>query len=231
MRAWCLGVTLGTIVIFATTGCGRPVAAGPQRQNGAWVTEVPLGEGDTGKPSLEALKRQEEALSRPRSSELSPLHFGAGKPEEVQLARKKPSWAGYQSGVPDPPPIESEHQMDVALRYKEGSVSIKCAKPVTLKTPITTVRHMGRFAFELWIGRELVDRVRFDFPLMGGPPLKPSPLHGKPPNFEDNADFERQIRLPSADRAVRAVVVDRANGRVWEFPWPYTDCDATSSDR
>ena len=42
---------------------------------------------------------------------------------------------------------------------------------------------MGRFALELWIGRELIDRVRFDFPLIAAeetPGVTRRPLHDAP---------------------------------------------------
>jgi hypothetical protein len=81
---------------------------------------------------------------------------------------------------------------------------------------------MGRFAFELWIGRELIDRVRFDFPMTSADPApseRKRPLD-EPPTFSAGADVDRTILVPATPRATRAVLVDRGTQKTTELPWP-----------
>jgi hypothetical protein len=87
--------------------------------------------------------------------------------------------------------------------------------------PVVTARPMGRFAIELWIGRELIDRVRFDFPLLGAeePPGDRQSIHAEP-RFEPGLEAERTILVPNSERATRAQLVDRATGKIQALPWP-----------
>jgi hypothetical protein len=88
--------------------------------------------------------------------------------------------------------------------------------------PLTTVRRMGRFALELWIGHELIDRARFDFPLIAGeetPGRTRRPLHDAP-SLGSNAIARVSVLIPDSPRATRLVLVDRATGKAQELPWP-----------
>jgi hypothetical protein len=94
-------------------------------------------------------------------------------------------------------------------------------KRVDLPKPVVTARRMGRYALELWIGQELVERVRFDLPLLeaGGPDQGPK-HHFPSPSLEKGAHVRTRILVPRAPRARRAVLVDRAEDRVLPLPWP-----------
>jgi hypothetical protein len=67
---------------------------------------------------------------------------------------------------PDPAPLITRHQWVVDLGYRAGSIVFGGARRVELPKPTGTPRAMGRFALELYVGKELIDRVRFDFPLL-----------------------------------------------------------------
>ena len=85
-----------------------------------------------------------------------------------------------------------------------------------------TARRFGRFAFELWLGRELVDRVRFDFPLLATEtpaPASPRPIHDTP-RFAPGARVSVMLRVPASERATRASILDRATGEVIDVTWP-----------
>jgi hypothetical protein len=82
---------------------------------------------------------------------------------------------------------------------------------------------MGRFAVELYIGKELIDRVRFDFPLLGADELAGGERKwDSPPSFERKLSTTAAVMIPHSERATRVVLVDRASGRVWPLPWPFT---------
>jgi len=94
---------------------------------------------------------------------------------------------------------------------------------VCLPRPQPTARRIGRFAFELWVGRELVDRVRFDFPLLATEPppapTSPRPIHDTP-RFAPGARVSVVLRVPVSERATRARILDRATGEVIDVTWP-----------
>jgi len=135
--------------------------------------------------------------------------------------------AGIDAGLPpggyapDPPPLLTRHQWVVDLGYRAGTVMFGGARRITLAKPTATRRAMGRFALELFVGKELVDRVRFDFPLLGADELAGAPRRwDSPPSFERNLSTRAAVMVPHSDRATRAVLVDRATGQVWPLPWP-----------
>ena len=124
--------------------------------------------------------------------------------------------------APDPEPLSLRDQWQYALVYEGGNVSVEHVEPRTAPKPIATVRHMGRFALELWIGHELIDRVRFDFPLIAAeeaPTATRRPLHD-PPSLGPHAIARVSVLVPASPRATRLLLVDRATGRAQEFPWP-----------
>jgi hypothetical protein len=124
---------------------------------------------------------------------------------------------------PDPSPLSTAHQFDLTVRYSKGTMSFVAARAVELPRPVLTPRRMGRFAVELWIGSELVDRVRFDFPLLGADlPEKPGPkpIRGGPARFAPGADTSCHVQVPASDRATSARLVDRLSGESVNIPWP-----------
>jgi len=130
-----------------------------------------------------------------------------------------PPPSGY---LPDPLPLVTRHQWIVDLGYRGGVVVFGGARRVELAKPAGTPRAMGRFALELFIGKELIDRVRFDFPLLGADEFADTPRRwDSPPSFERHLTTRAAVILPHSERATRAVLVDRATGNVWALPWPF----------
>jgi hypothetical protein len=81
---------------------------------------------------------------------------------------------------------------------------------------------MGRFAIELYVGKQLLDRVRFDFPLLGADDFAGgSRRWDSPPSFERNLSTQAAVMIPHSERATRAILVDRATGQAWMLPWPF----------
>ncbi len=159
------------------------------------------------------------------------------------LARAEPTDAGVESSVvlpessqdagpppggflPDPSALVTRHQWVVDLGYRSGSVLFGGVRRVELAKPTATQRQMGRFAIELYIGKELIDRVRFDFPLLGADELAGGPRRwDAPPSFERRLSTRAAVMIPHSERATRAVLVDRATGRLWFLPWPFARGD------
>ena len=138
-----------------------------------------------------------------------------------------PRATGY---APDPPAIRSAAQWQLTFQYRHGKVTLLDARRVQLKTPISTPRRMGRFAAELLRGPTIVERVRFDFPLIGADELAGQQRpRNAPPSFEGKATVVYRIMLPDTPRASRARLVDRATGESIVIPWPPGNAPSTAA--
>lgn len=123
---------------------------------------------------------------------------------------------------PDPPPLVTRAQWLYRFVYKRGDIIVASVEKKEFERAVTTERRVGRFAVELWVGRELIERVRFDFPLLAADPApegRKQSLRGTPA-FGPGAETSREVAVPVSDRATRAVLVDRLNGHTIPLPWP-----------
>jgi len=158
-----------------------------------------------------------------------PAHFAEGSDQQrdggapLASSAAAPESKPNASDAPDPdPPLRSASQWEYSLHYAKGDVSVTAVRHVDLDRPVSSPRHVGRFAFELWIGKELVERVRFDFPLLAAdlpPEGKKHPLKD-PPRFSPGADTVARVTIPASDRATSAVLVDRLTGKRTPLLWP-----------
>jgi hypothetical protein len=73
---------------------------------------------------------------------------------------------------------------------------------------------MGRFALELFEGPTLLERARFDFPLLGAEELDASL------SFTPKLRTRIGVVFPATHRGTRLDLVDRKSGRRWALPWP-----------
>jgi hypothetical protein len=158
-----------------------------------------------------------------------PHHIAEGKGEGEDLPpdagpppEAMPPPPPLTGSAPDPEPLALREQWQYALLYEGGNVTVEHVVPRVSAKPVATVRHMGRFALELWIGHELIDRARFDFPLIAAeetPGATRRPLH-EAPSLGPHAIARVSVLLPASPRATRLVLVDRATGKSQELPWP-----------
>jgi hypothetical protein len=114
-------------------------------------------------------------------------------------------------GAPDPPAVASKTQWVFDVAVKRGALSIERVTRVEAKSPASTARAMGRFAIELYVGRELVDRVRFNVPLMGDARPEGRRFPMKPVVFEQ-VTTKLKVQMADAPRATWGTLLDRAAG-------------------
>ena len=142
---------------------------------------------------------------------------GSGSAPAFGSASARPH-VGY---APDPPPIRSASQWLLTFEYQRGKVKLLEARRVQLRQPVTTARRIGRYAVELLSGPTVVERVRFEFPLIGADELAGQHRpYNAPPHFESKATVTHRVLLPDTPRASRARLVDRATGESFMIPWP-----------
>jgi hypothetical protein len=130
------------------------------------------------------------------------------------------------ANLPDPSPMRTDRWVALTVRFDRSHIDIASSSQHRTRRLETTKRRMGRFAAELWIGCELIDRVRFDFPLLAGPSASDS---SSTPNFEAAGRFEATVVLPDSERATRLELVDRATRTRMPFDWPLRAATRTES--
>ena len=123
---------------------------------------------------------------------------------------------------PDPPPMTSRMQWVFDLRWSHGAPYLLAVRPLDLGTPQATPRAMGRFAIELFEGPTLIERVRFDFPLLGVPEDNDGGFMA-PPSIARNLTTRIGVMFPAVNRGTRLELWDRATGARWPLPWPVGD--------
>jgi len=141
-------------------------------------------------------------------------------------AAVRPPDAGSISRIPpDPPPLVSRKQWVFDLRWSKGDPYLLGVRPLDMGTPQETPRAMGRFAIELFEGPTLIERVRFDFPMLG-PPEPLDAGYMAPPSLQKNLTTRIGVLFPAVNRGTRLELWDRATDRRWPLPWP-PDVDAS----
>lgn len=128
---------------------------------------------------------------------------------------------------PDPPPLSERKQWIFDLRWERGDVYLVQVQKTDMGGPHPTPRVMGRFALELFEGPTLIERVRFNFPMLGASEAADAGWK-TPPRFEPNLKTRIGVFFPDTRRGTRLELWDRATDRRWPLPWPpregiYTD--------
>ena len=133
------------------------------------------------------------------------------------VALADPGKAGF---APDPPAHASKKQWTLQIAAREGKVSAERATASTLAQPAESPRILGRFAVELYVGPELLDRVRFNVPLMGDGPVEHSKKRAYHNPDTDKVTTTLKVRLADSPRAAYLVLVDRFTDERQRFEWP-----------
>lgn len=196
-------LTRTCLVVFVLAACAGGHYATVDPGHPAYVLphHIAEGKGEGSDAPLDADGGAREPLPPPAAPEAPPPLSGS---------------------APDPQPLSMAEQWQFQLLFENGAPRIEHVEKQTLAKPVPTPRRMGRFALELWIGRELIDRVRFDFPLIAAeeaPGNKRRPLHDAP-SLAPNAVARIRVSLPASPRATRLLLVDRATEKTQELPWP-----------
>jgi hypothetical protein len=156
--------------------------------------------------------------SRPVKRAVLAVFVGALAAGAISLvALAEPSKAGFS---PDPPARASKKQWTLEIAARSGKVSAERATSSLLKQPAETPRVLGRFALELYVGPELLDRVRFNVPLMGSGPVEHSTKRAYHNPDTDQVTTSLKVRLADSPRAAYLVLVDRVTEERQRFEWP-----------
>lgn len=203
-RAW-----LAPLPLLVACGAGAPTSPAAPSEPFAPGFSVPVAIAE-GRPQPGTEPLPPPGGTESTSPPISPAPTAAAAPRVPDL--------------PDPEPLRLARQWEYVIAYDRGEITVASVRPLLFQRPVVTPRRIGRYAIELWIGRELIDRLRFDFPALaaeepmttggGGRPLQ------EPSSLAPGARVRRVLLVPASPRATRAVLVDRATGATQELPWP-----------
>jgi len=189
-------------------------------------------------PSVQIPTRLEPAKPAAKSPPPVPATPGAARSSEAtggahtRLVRDPATTSGDAAAStpgppphgypPDPPPLTERAWWVYPVTYDRGTLRVEPPQLECLARPATSARRMGRFAFELWLGAELIERIRFDFPLLAAE-VPRTAEHGplrQEPSFAPGARVSVSVRVPASARALRAHILDRATGQTSAVDWP-----------
>jgi len=193
------------------------------------VALVPLGAAacssarystEPGAPTLVLPANFAEGKGEPGAHSGTPLPSSPPPPASASAAPVAPAFT--PSTAPDPTPLRQAEQVEYELELSEGKVHVVSVKAVTLPAPVVTPRRLGRYAIELGIGPELIERVRFDFPGTAAdePQIGSKKRLYAPLRLSERAIARVKLQLPQSPRVRRALLVDRALNTATELEWP-----------
>jgi len=150
-----------------------------------------------------------------------PVPSGDPAPAPAPGGSAAPAPRAFTSDPPDPQPLRLADQYEYTLHYEDEKIRLGAVRRVRFAKPVVTARRIGRYAVELWIGHELVDRVRFDFPLLAASEPTPEKRHKlyETPQLT-GGPYTVTVLVPAAPRARSARLVDRATRKQAELTWP-----------
>jgi hypothetical protein len=120
---------------------------------------------------------------------------------------------------PDPPALSERYQWVFDLRWQRGDVYLLQIHKTDMGSTHPTPRVMGRFALELYEGPTLIERARFDFPMLGTVEERDGGWRA-PPSLQAGLTTRIGVFFPATSRGTRLELWDRSTDRRWPLPWP-----------
>ena len=143
----------------------------------------------------------------------------AGAPHDAGADVGRDTGPAISRTPPDPPAMSERKQWVFDLRWDRGDIYLLEVHQTDMGGPHMTPRAMGRFALELFEGPTLIERVRFDFPMLGVPEA-PDAGFRTPPRFEPKLKTRIGVLFPATKRGTKLELWDRARDVRVALPWP-----------
>lgn len=175
-------------------------------------------------PTVTIPHRFGEGKQDPAPAQAAPVEGAAPAESRPNTPENKPAdgAAFHPETAPEPPTSLSAQYWEYEFAHRNGEVVVAKTTARRFEQPTAMPKKLGRFWVELWIGRELLERVRFDFPLMAGEEVPEGPARplDAPTRFAPGANVRQTVWVPALERARRAELVDSATGSRSALPWP-----------
>jgi len=156
------------------------------------------------------------APPKARAADAGPSDFGAAADAGAHHAPKDAGTDAFHLDrtPPDPPPLVTAERWLFDLRWQNGEPRLVGVTRADLIKPEPSARVFGRFAIELFEGKTLIERVRFDFPMLNEPSAP------KSIDLQKKLSTRIGVFFPRTARGNRLELLDRATDRRWSLPWP-----------
>ena len=115
--------------------------------------------------------------------------------------------------APDPTPLACESVFVLTVKWDKGVLTLDRTRREKLLAKSVLPRKFGRFAAELYVGPTLLERLRFDIPLLTDDDST-SAAYGK--GLVTSVD----VKIPESDRPTRLEIWDRATDERWVYAYP-----------
>lgn len=155
-----------------------------------------------------------DALSAPPKPWPKDASFDAAPPEAAAPKDAGADAFHLDRTPPDPTPLVTRERWLIDLRWQRGEPRLVGVSRADLDHPAASPRVFGRFAVELFEGPTLIERVRFDFPMLD------EPTDPKRIDIQKKLSTRIGVYFPRTTRGTRLELWDRATERRWSLPWP-----------
>jgi hypothetical protein len=162
------------------------------------VSKDALPSPDAAPPPKDAFVDAGKTDAAPKKPDALPPPVDAFKPKPIP---------------PDPTPLAADAVYVLSVRWNKGAVIVSKVRREKLPKKDALPRHLGRFAAELYSGPDLVERLRFDFPL-----IEDDTALGD--TYAKGLDVSVEVKIPDSVRPNKLEIWDRATDRRWSFPYP-----------
>lgn len=213
-KAWpSLGWVLACAMIAGPLGCANP-RLDPDRNQALTFDTTSLSDAGAAPPVQSAPVKASASQPGNTEQQVATESSDAGTSAESMTCTVDP---------PDPKPSHTRDWVVFEFLFAKGKAELQSQRRERITKPRDTARVVGRYAIELWIGCELIDRVRFSFPLQAAEQPRAQsrrhPLHEQP-SLTANAQLFTTVRVPLDSRATRAELVDHGTGVRTSLAWP-----------
>jgi hypothetical protein len=114
---------------------------------------------------------------------------------------------------PDPTPLACESVYVLTVKWDKGVLSLDKTRFEKLAVKTTLPRKFGRFAAELYVGPTLLERLRFDIPLL-------TDDDNTSATYAKGLVTSVDVKVPASERPTRLEIWDRATDQRWVYPYP-----------
>ncbi len=117
--------------------------------------------------------------------------------------------------LPDPTPLACESVYVLTVKWDKGTLTLDKVRTEKLAQKTALPRKFGRFAAELYVGGTLLERLRFDIPLLADDSVMSE-------SYAKGLVTTVDVKVPDSERPTRLEIWDRATDKRWKFTYPLT---------
>lgn len=187
----------GLLVAFAVVLASNEGSGAPGATDASFPDAKPSW--DAGKPS-DAFKLD------------APPKFDAPPKLDAKLDAKTDAYVPPPI-LPDPTPLTCDAVYVLTVKWDKGTLTLDKVRTEKLAQKAALPRKFGRFAAELYVGDTLLERLRFDIPLLVDDSVA-SETYAK--GLVTTVD----VKIPDSERPNRLEIWDRATDKRWKFVYP-----------